>query len=357
MAEEIQIKLQASVGSFSMDADLELPSTGVTALFGPSGCGKTTLLRCISGLQRATGRLSVKGEIWQDDPFFLATHQRPLGYVFQEAQLFPHLNVRDNLNYGLSRINHDKRRVSLDHAIELLGIGKLLKRRPHEVSGGERQRVAIAQALVISPQFLLMDEPLAALDLARKKEILPYLERLHDELKIPILYVTHSTDEVARLADHLVVMEQGKIVVSGPLTETLSRVDLPIKLGEESGVVLEAKIAERDEQFNLARAEFAGGSIWARDTGLQLNATVRLRVLARDVSLALQNEGKTSILNILPAVVDEIADTEHAGVKMVRVWVGDVVFLCRLTARSVANLELVQGKHLYVQIKSVAVID
>jgi len=243
---------------FSLDVDLDLPARGVIALFGHSGSGKTTLLRCIAGLEHAPdGRLSLNDEVWQDAERFLPTHQRPIGYVFQEASLFPHLTARGNLEYGMKRAASRMDRPALDHIVELLGIGSLLERRPDQLSGGERQRVGIARALAVKPRLLLMDEPLAALDLARKQEILPYLERLHEELEIPVLYVSHSPDEVARLADHIVVMRDGRAVAAGPLTETLARLDLPIQLGEDAGVVLDAVVAERDTQWQLARATFA----------------------------------------------------------------------------------------------------
>ncbi|MGR9051670.1 MAG: molybdenum ABC transporter ATP-binding protein, partial [Gammaproteobacteria bacterium] len=238
--------------SFSLNVNLSLPGSGVIALFGPSGCGKTTLLRCIAGLERPNGTLTVNGETWQNGSLFKPTHQRPLGFVFQEANLFPHLTVLGNLKYGSKRCQGNNGHFSLDHAIELLGIGHLLARKPARLSGGERQRVAIARALAVNPRILLMDEPMAALDYQRKREILPYLEKLHDELDIPLLYVTHSPDEVARLADHLVVMSQGKAVASGALTETLARLDLPIHLGEEAGVVLQGKVREHDRQWHLA---------------------------------------------------------------------------------------------------------
>lgn len=208
---------------FTMDIDLDLPARGVTAIFGQSGSGKTTLLRCIAGLERARqGRLTFKGEVWQDERTFLPVHKRPLGYVFQEASLFPHLSVLGNLRYGLTR-SKTEQSVSLDQAIELLGIAPLLGRKPNRLSGGERQRVGIARALAVSPRLLLMDEPLAALDLARKQEILPYLERLHAELAFPLLYVTHSPDEVTRLADYLVTMENGRALTHDPIAEPLSR--------------------------------------------------------------------------------------------------------------------------------------
>jgi molybdate transport system ATP-binding protein len=222
----IEARFRIDWPGFVLDVDLSLPGRGVTALFGHSGSGKTTLLRCIAGLERAPlGRLAVDGEVWQDASQWLPPHKRPIGYVFQEASLFAHLTVMGNLHYGLKRLRCAPR-ISLDQAIELLGIGHLLDRKPDTLSGGERQRVGIARALAVSPRLLLMDEPLAALDLKRKQEILPYLERLHDELEIPVLYVSHSPDEVTRLADHLVAMEGGRVVAYGPLADTLARLDL-----------------------------------------------------------------------------------------------------------------------------------
>ena len=213
----IRARFRLDYSGFSLDVDLDLPGRGVTALFGPSGSGKTTLLRAIAGLEHAPGgALAVNGDVWQDTVRFVPTHKRSLGYVFQEASLFPHLSVQGNLQYGQKRVPVAQRRVSLDQAIALLDIGHLLDRKPARLSGGERQRIGIARALATSPRLLLMDEPLAALDHARKQEILPYLERLHDELDIPVLYVSHAPDEVARLADHIVgVARGGGAVMSG----------------------------------------------------------------------------------------------------------------------------------------------
>jgi len=342
---------------FSLDVDIKLPGRGVSALFGPSGSGKTTLLRCLAGLERAPdGYLALDGEVWQDGPLFLPTHKRPLGYVFQEASLFAHLSVRRNLEYGLRRIADGARRVSLDHAIELLGIGHLLERMPERLSGGERQRVAIARALAVSPRILLMDEPLAALDLARKQEILPYLERLHDELEIPLIYVSHSPDEVARLADHIVVMDAGRAVAAGPLVETLARLDLPIHLGEDAGVVLDGVLAQRDEIWHLARVDFPGGSLWVREHGVPLWHHVRVRILARDVSLALAHVDHTSIQNLLPGTVEAIGEDSHPALALVRVRVGESALVARLTRRSVAALDLTPGRPVWAQVKSVALI-
>jgi molybdate transport system ATP-binding protein len=353
----ILARFKLDYSGFSLDVDLNLPGRGVSALFGHSGSGKTTLLRAIAGLERvAQGRLRVNGEAWQDDAVFRPTHQRPLGYVFQEASLFPHLSVQANLEYGKKRVPASLHRVSLDQAVALLDIGHLLDRKPARLSGGERQRVGIARALATSPRLLLMDEPLAALDHALKQEILPYLERLHDELEIPILYVSHAPDEVARLADHIVVMEGGRAVAAGPLTDTLARLDLPIKLGEDAGVVLDAVVAARDEEWHLAHMEFAGGRLWVRDHGLPLGHRARVRILARDVSLARAPMTGTSILNTLPAVVVDSVDDAHPALTLVKLRVGESPLLARLTKRSAHALEIMPGQLLYVQIKAVALI-
>ncbi len=354
----IRARYRLDRGGFVLDVDLQMAGQGVTAVFGPSGSGKTTLLRLIAGLDRAPGYLEVNGEIWQDDTarLFLPTHKRALGYVFQEASLFAHLSARRNLEYGMKRVPSDERRVPMNRVLDLLGIGHLLDRMPESLSGGERQRVAIGRALLTSPRVLLMDEPLSALDLARKQEILPYLERLHDELEIPILYVSHAADEVARLADHIVALEGGRAVAEGPLADTLARLDLPIRLGDDVGVVLDARVGERDATWHLARVSFAGGTLWVRDTGLPAGHRVRIRILARDVSVALEHHVRTSILNLLPGTVEAIADESHPAVALVRVNVGGQPIVARVTRRSAAALGLTPGMPVWLQIKAVALI-
>ena len=352
----IDVSFTLEYSGFSLAVDLSLPSKGITALFGHSGSGKTTLLRCIAGLERVPhGQLSIDGEIWQDVSRWVPTHKRALGYVFQEASLFPHLSVIGNLHYGLRRASNAQG-GSLDQAIDLLGIAHLLDRKPDRLSGGERQRVSIARALAVSPRLLLMDEPLAALDLKRKQEILPYLERLHNELDIPVIYVSHSPNEVARLADHLVVMEGGRVLASGPLADTLIRLDLPIRLGEEAGAILDATVGEVDQEWHLMRVDFAGGSLWARDHGSPIGHRVRVRVLARDVSLADQ-QAHSSIQNVLRGQVAAIGDDEHPGLALVRVQIGSAMLLARLTKRSAASLGISVGKVLWVQVKSVALLE
>jgi molybdate transport system ATP-binding protein len=345
---------------FTLDVDESLPARGITALFGHFGSGKTTLLRCIAGLEHAAeGRLSFNGEIWQDADTWVPTHRRPIGYVFQEASLFPHLTVHGNLRYGQRRRPAppaSEPRVSLEHAIELLGIGHLLKRRPGALSGGERQRVGIARALAVDPRILLMDEPLASLDLQRKLEILPYLERLHDELAIPVLYVSHAPDEVARLADHLVVMDAGRVLASGPLNETLARLDLPIRLGEDAGVVLDGIVAERDQHWHLLRVQCGGASLWVRDTGVAVGHHVRLRILARDISIAHQPVAGTSILNALQATVVSLGDDSHPALSLVKLQVDGSAVLARVTRRSADQLGLAPEMPVWIQIKAVALL-
>ncbi|HUH37619.1 MAG TPA: molybdenum ABC transporter ATP-binding protein [Spongiibacteraceae bacterium] len=359
MSEALALRFLLRYADFCLDVDLQLPGAGVTALFGHSGSGKTSLLRCIAGLTRADeGRLVVNGAVWQDATRFLPTHKRPLGYVFQEPSLFAHLSVEGNLRFALRRAGRQRSArpaLSHDDVVALLGIGPFLHRSPAALSGGERQRVAIARALLINPSLLLMDEPLASLDMARKQEILPYLERLRSELSLPILYVSHAADEVARLADHLVVLDQGRVVACGPLRETLARVDFPIQLGDDTGVVWDAAVDAHDREWQLARARCAGGALWLRDSGYPLGRTLRLRVLARDVSLALQHHTDTSILNVLPAVVTDIAVQDDASA-LVRLDAGGAPLLARLTRRSVGHLQLAVGTRVWAQIKSVALI-
>ena len=354
------IRLALARGGFSLRVDLELPARGITAVFGPSGSGKTTLLRCVAGLERGSdGLVRIGGALWQDDAqrIFLPTWRRQLGYVFQEASLFEHLDVRANLYYGLRRSAGAQQAIALDGAIELLGIGGLLARRTQQLSGGERQRVAIARALATQPRLLLLDEPLASLDLARRREILPWLERLRDELRIPMLYVTHSADEVARLADTLVVLDSGRVVASGPVASVLAGTAGTLLLGDDAGALLEGTIGERDARWQLARVDFDGGGLWLRDSGAPIGRLVRLRVLARDVSIATDEPRGTSIQNLLPAVVRAIAADTYPSQALVQLACGNSVLLSRITARAVDVLRLQPGTPVWAQVKSVALVE
>ena len=367
---------------FVLDVDLALPAKGVTVLYGQSGSGKTTLLRCLAGLVHAPGGvLSVDGEQWQGDEFFVPTHKRPIGYVFQEPSLFEHLTVEGNLNYAQKRVDlagSSGGVLSSKEVIELLGIENLMQRKPNQLSGGEKQRVAIARALFSQPELLLMDEPLASLDTQRKREILPYLEKLRLELKIPIVYVTHSIDELSRLADWVVVLDQGRVVANGSLTDVLTALDSPMQL-DDAGVVLETTILSREAQWALMRVSFIGGELLLADNGRAEGETLRVRVDARDVSLTLSQHTDTSILNALPATVIEISACLSQDAVLVKLSLGhqstaaldeskamdeqskatrdsNEMLLSRITRRSAEHLALAVGSQVWAQIKSVAVL-
>ena len=394
----ISARLSLARRDFTLDVALQLPERGITALFGPSGCGKTTVLRALAGLERAAGRVALGDEVWQDDATgqWQPTHRRPLGYVIQEAALFPHLDVRANLAYGRQRSAAARRPgngaaaagFALDQVVDLLGIAPLMARRPATLSGGERQRVAIARALATAPRLLLMDEPLAALDAPRKAEILPYLERLQRSLALPIVYVTHAMEEVARLADHLVLLDAGRVRAAGPLGQLLAQPDLPLARQDDAGVVIAATVAEHDRAYGLSRVLFAGGSLWVGETAAAPGEAVRARVLARDVSVSRQAPLQTSVVNVLPVRLETVqADRSTA---LLRLRVGDgsgdglgggsgggsgdglgnppgnalsqmagaspVWLLARITRRSAEALALQPGDALFAQIKGVALM-
>ncbi len=341
---------------FTLDVDINLPAQGITAIFGRSGCGKTTLLRSIAGLEKADiGSFKIGDQIWQNDTFCLPTHKRSIGYVFQEASLFDHLSIQRNLEYGLQRLHKKQRKVSLDKAISLLGIGHLLQRKPHQLSGGEQQRVAIARALAVSPAMLLMDEPLAALDMSLKQEILPYLEILQQELDIPILYVTHSRHEIALLANYLVLLEAGRVQAEGTLDEVFSRLDLSLAHQPDTETVIEGIISGHDDQFQLSFLDFSGGRFTIARNNLVEGSKARLQVLARDVSITLERQKQTSILNIFPAVINDLAEEETQIT--VKLTLGTTTLLSRITRKSAIELDLKPNKKVFVQIKSVALLQ
>jgi molybdate transport system ATP-binding protein len=357
----IDVRLNIAYSGFSLDVDLNLPGRGVTALYGHSGSGKTTCLRCIAGLERAEqGFIQINDEVWQDSDngIFVPPHKRALGYVFQEASLFPHLSVLANLQFGLKRIAKSQRRVDMAQATELLGIGHLLERHPQHLSGGERQRVGIARALLTSPKLLLMDEPLAALDSQRKSEILPYLQRLHDELDIPVLYVSHAQDEVARLADHLVLLSEGKALASGPIGETLARLDLPMAMGDDAGVIIEGQVCAYDPDYQLLSLQLPATEMSIRVTHapMALGQALRCKVHARDISLSLQNSEFSSILNRLPVTVVSEQSADNAAHVLIRLDAGGTPLLARITRYSRDQLGVHPGQQLWAQIKAVAVL-
>jgi len=357
---DISIQLHWSRGDFLLDVALQLPSQGVSALFGPSGCGKTTCLRALAGLEKLPDAyVAIGDEVWQDTRknLFIPPHQRALGYVFQEASLFPHLSVEQNLLFGVKRLPAQHPKADFTAICRLLGIQPLLQRHPQQLSGGERQRVAIARALLLAPKILLMDEPLSALDHARKQEILPYLEKLHRQLSIPIIYVSHAIDEVARLADHLTLLQQGKVIASGSLNETLSRLDLPADFTEQAAVVWTMTLHELEED-GLAHLQTADQvSLLVGQTKQALGSHVRCRIEARDVSLSLHKAVDSSILNLLPATLLEMHPAASSGHVLVKLQVGQQPLLARITQRSAHRLNLQSAMSLWVQIKAVALLE
>jgi molybdate transport system ATP-binding protein len=354
------ISLRLPRAEFEVVVDLNLPPQGITALFGASGSGKTSILRCVAGLARGNHCVvRIAAETWQDDAagVFLPTWRRSLGYVFQESSLFDHLTVAGNLSYGLRRTAGVPGAKALDEAIELLGINALLPRRPQVLSGGERQRVAIARAIATRPRLLLLDEPLASLDQARRRDILPWLERIRDELKTPMLYVTHSVDEVARLADQLVVLERGRIKMSGPVSEMLPGLSDAALGGEDLGALLSGHVTHIDAPWHLAQVAFPGGSVWVRDNGLPVGRAVRLRILARDVSISTAEPRQTSIQNQLSCQIETISADAHPSQSLVRLRCGDAILLARVTQRAVETLGLRPAMPVWAQVKSVALIE
>ncbi|WHZ12307.1 MAG: Molybdenum ABC transporter ATP-binding protein ModC [Burkholderiaceae bacterium] len=357
-APALRSRLTVQRPGFAVGVDLDLAAGKVTALFGPSGSGKTTCLRAIAGLERsARGLLAVGGEVWQDDArgLFMPTHRRALGYVFQEASLFAHLSVRQNIEYGMRRVAATERGVSLERAVRLLGIEPLLERGPGALSGGERQRVAIARALAASPRLLLLDEPLAALDAPRKMEILGYLEQLQNELGITVLYVSHAADEVARLAHELVLIDAGRVQASGATADLMTRLDLSLAHGDGAGAVVEATVTGHDPRYHLTHADCRAGPLCFALQDVAPGTRLRLRIQARDVSLTQSVQSGTSVLNILPATIAALAD-DGPGQVMVQLAAGGSPLLARITAKSADALALAPGRPVYAQIKGVAIL-
>ena len=352
----IECKIKVQLESFMLDANFSIPDRGITVVFGPSGSGKTTLLRAIAGLEKSDkGFLKIGDLVWQKGEDFLATHKRQIGYVFQDAALFDHLDVKGNLNFVIKRAIGLKEDF-IESIHNLLEIKTLLNRKTTQLSGGERQRVAIARALLTNPKILLLDEPLSALDLKRKNEILPYLDSIHNDLEIPILYVTHSQDEMSRLADHLLLIEDGNIVGSGPVNDMLTRFDMPLSHGGDAVSIIEAEVLKRDSEFNLMHLDFLGGQFIVPDNSFPVQTKVRIRVVARDVSLTKSKQVDTSILNIFPAMVQEIVNEGEAQV-MVRLQIMDTILLACITRKSSYKLRLEKGSEVFVQVKSVAILS
>ncbi|HVW92321.1 MAG TPA: molybdenum ABC transporter ATP-binding protein [Devosia sp.] len=346
--------LRGRRGGFAIEAAIEAPARAVTALFGPSGAGKTSLMRAIAGLDRLEGHCVLDGDIWQDEAHFMPVEKRGVGYVFQEASLFPHLNVRQNLEYGLRRAG-PVRVIGLDDAVSLLGLAGLMDRSPLYLSGGERQRVALGRALLSQPRLLLLDEPLSGLDGAAKEEILPYFEALGQRLGLPVLLVTHDMAEVERLADRMVLLRDGKVVAAGPLNRLLTGAGIGLRGGREAAAVLLGHVAGYDTADGLSTIAVEGLRMLVAGRAGPEGGAIRIRIAARDVSLALSPPRNSSILNVLPALVESIEPVGDAeAVALLRL--GEQSLLARLTRRSVRELGLLPGLSVFAQVKGVSLL-
>ncbi len=353
----IDVRYVLARRSFRLDVELAVPATGITGVYGHSGSGKTSLLRCIAGLEPAArGSLKVGSALWDDvsSSVTVPPQKRGVGYVFQEPRLFPHLRVRGNLDYAVKRRHASAKVIEEAAVIELLGIGHLLERSTADLSGGEAQRVSIARALLRAPELLLMDEPLASLDRARRDEVLPFLDRLHAELSLPIIYVSHSIEEVGRLCDHLVVLDAGDVVASGELQAVMTDPAVAALQGEDAGSVLGATVAAHNRDDEITRLAFSGGDLRVAGLTGQVGDQLRVRIRAADVSLCRDLPARSSILNILPATVRRVVDGAN-GIAYALLAVGDDEIMARITRRSARDLELCEGDRLYAQIKSVAI--
>src|SRR5262245_5656852 len=343
--------------SFHLSVDLDLPTSGIAVLFGPSGSGKTTLLRCLAGLERASdGFMQFGNDVWQDEAkdMCLPLYARPIGYVFQEPRLFPHYSVHSNLLYGYKRIHIEARRISVEQVVTILGIGHLLERRTHKLSGGEQQRVAIGRALLTSPKLLLLDEPLASLDIQRKQEILPFIQRLHEELHIPVIYVSHAISEILQLADRVVLLKQGKLVGAGSLNEVLTSLEFRGSFGAlRVGAVLDAQVASHEPQYGLTQLEFKGQFLFVPLQPVAIGHAVRVPILSSDVSLVVgRTTSPTSVLNILEATIIEIREMDQSTVDVL-LNIG-APLVASITRKSLANLGLKPNQQIFVHIKAVA---
>jgi len=352
----LNVLLRHRFPGFAIDVTFETPSPGVTVLFGPSGAGKSTVIATAAGLLRPeVCRIAVDGTVLSDTGtgIWLAPERRRVGLVFQDARLFPHMSVATNLRFGLRRAPAGP--VRFDEIVELLGIAALLDRRPHTLSGGERQRVAIGRALLAQPHLLLMDEPLASLDAARKHEIMPYLTRLKTTLNLPVLYVTHALDEVAQLADSLVLIESGRLIACGALPDISARADLPLAQRDDTGALLICRVAQHDIGRELTLLEGAGAAFRVPLLDVPEGSTCRIRIPAREVILAGKAPDAISLHNIVPGCVRRIIPDTARRAVLVEVGLPAGALLSRVTPDAIARLELSQGRPVLALIKSTSI--
>ncbi|MDH5424856.1 MAG: molybdenum ABC transporter ATP-binding protein [Gammaproteobacteria bacterium] len=352
MAHTNTCSVEISKDLFQLQVSFEIPAKGVLGIFGHSGSGKTTLLRCLAGLEKKVkGQILFNDQIWLDKRKSISPQLRNIGYIFQDSRLFPHMTVLQNLEYGMKRSGslHESSQQSL---FQLLNIGGLLERMPDSLSGGEKQRVAIARALLKKPQMLLMDEPMASLDQAHKNEILPYLERLHDRLSIPIVYVSHSLDEMSRLCDRILVLKSGRVIFNDEITKALSSAESPLLKTKSAVVVLNAKVSHVDLEFGLSAVITDSGTLLQVKGTHRKGRRLRLRVSAADISLCKSKPADSSILNILPAKLLAVVEETHSEV-LLQLAVNDDILLARISKKSFKLLELKFDMDVFVQIKGI----
>ncbi len=341
---------------FQLRVDCDIPLQGVTAIYGPSGSGKTSFLYCLAGLLQAEqGSELVAGDrIWQQGDTILATHQRRIGFVFQDSQLFPHLSVAGNLSYAEQRQSGNSG-PTREQVVQWLQLENLLQRDIHQLSRGQQQRVAIGRALLSAPDILLLDEPLANIDLASRTQILNHLEQLQRDINLPIIYISHDMEELARLADWLLVMEAGRITAAGPMLELCSRMELAIAHEEQAAAIVTASVSGHDAQYGLSELQLEGQPLYVPAVSSKPGSTMRLRIPARDVSICLQAPLETSILNIIKATITEIEASDSPRL-LLRLQIGEQFLLARLTRKSIDTLQLRTGDTVYAQVKSVALL-
>ncbi len=356
----ISLNVQLQKGDFQLQAEFKVPAKGVTAVFGPSGCGKTTLLRAIAGLEKETlGTVNIAGEQWQSPERTTPVDQRGVSVVFQSPGLFPHLSVEENLLYGRNRLKKDSKLIDIKKLYSVLGVDKLLHRSPQGLSGGETQRVALGRALLAEPKLLLMDEPLSALDSATRSQLMSFLEGFFQQIDIPVFYITHSTEEVARLADNLLLMNTGKVSDYGPIQEVLGKVEGGLSSSDTAFSVFTGTIQTNKLPY-LSTISCAGGidlQLPVTGSTTELGRQVRLRIRARDVSLCLEQPTNSSILNILPARITDMSSQPQQGSRLIKLGVGGEQLLSQVSEYSVQQLGLEKDRAVYAQIKSAALLN
>jgi molybdate transport system ATP-binding protein len=359
----LQINLDTKIGSFSLALNTKLPSTGLSAVFGPSGCGKTTLLKCIAGLNHAEGHVMLNDTCWQNSAgqLYLSAHERRLAYIFQDARLLPHLSVLENIKLNRVFRGLPEKGKALDKAIDEFELEQLLNHKPAQLSGGQRQRVGLARAIASEPDLIMMDEPLSALDETSKSEVMTHLKRFKRNTETPILYVSHSIEEVAQLADHMLIMSNGRLVTSGQVYDVISAHPELFSESQLSSIIA-ARVVEIDQKHHLVRAEINAEndqpiSVWLNAGDVALGSEVRLRIAARDISLSLINNMQQSIMNSLPVTVAKVNDTRSPGIMSISLQLGSQTIHTQITQKSFSNLGLTVGSGLWAQVKALSVFE